>query len=208
MIDMNKGILKNTKAGWFVLYQVMRDELTSGYDSIPLHPDSQTWMDGYNLYEGREVDFEVRVYPSGTRYAKTIEDSNLGCSYPDCICQGDEITDCENRTPKQRQTMSKAQTPDQVVLGYKTALVEGGFHQGLGKTAVQQLIDEIVEHLTYDDDLTDDNRTTLETIRLRSLGKLSVEKDQIINTFKDAQVLHAIDDQMRGEQYYNQIYGK
>ena len=122
---MSKGILKNTKAGWFVLYQVMRDELTSGYDSIPLHPDSQTWMDGYNLYEGREVDFEVRVYPSGTRFAKTIEDSNLGCSYPDCICQGNEITDCENRTPKQRQTMSKVQTPDQVVLGYKTALVEG-----------------------------------------------------------------------------------
>ena len=55
---MNKGILKNTKAGWFVLYQVMRDELTSGYDSIPLHPDSQTWMDGYNLYEGNNVEFE------------------------------------------------------------------------------------------------------------------------------------------------------
>jgi hypothetical protein len=68
-----KGILKNTKAGWFVLYQVMRDEITSGYDSIPLHPDSQTWMDGYNLYEGKEVEFEVRVYPSGTRYAKTIQ---------------------------------------------------------------------------------------------------------------------------------------
>ena len=122
---MNKGILKKTKAGWFVLYQIMRDELTSGYDSIQLHPDSQTWMDGYNLYEGREVEFDVRVYPSGTRYAKTIEDSNLGCSYPDCICQGNEITDCENRTPKQRQIMKKVQTPDQVVLGYKTALVEG-----------------------------------------------------------------------------------
>ena len=33
-----KGILKNTKAGWFVLYQVRRDELASGYDSIQLHP--------------------------------------------------------------------------------------------------------------------------------------------------------------------------
>jgi hypothetical protein len=122
---MNKGILKNTKAGWFVLYQVMRDELTSGYDSIPLHPDSQTWMDGYNLYEGKEVEFEVRVYPSGSRFAKTIHEDDLGCSYPDCICQGNEITDCNNRTPKQRKTMSKVQTPDQVVLGYKTALVEG-----------------------------------------------------------------------------------
>ena len=26
-----KGILKNTKAGWFVLYQVMRDELMFGW---------------------------------------------------------------------------------------------------------------------------------------------------------------------------------
>jgi len=69
---MNKGILKKTEAGWFVLYQVMRDEITSGYDSIPLHPDSQTWMDGYNLYDGNNVEFEVRVYPSGARYAKTI----------------------------------------------------------------------------------------------------------------------------------------
>lgn len=127
---MNKGILKNTKAGWFVLYQVMRDELTSGYDSIPLHPDSQTWMDGYNLYEGKEVLFELVMDKpehrySETPYAKTIDEEDLGCSYPDCICQGNEITDCNNRTPKQRQIMKKVQTPDQVVLGYKTALVEG-----------------------------------------------------------------------------------
>jgi hypothetical protein len=126
-----KGVLKNTKAGWFVLYQVRRDELASGYDSIQLHPDSQTWMDGYNLYEGKEVEFDVKVYPSGTRYAKTIDEDDLGCSYPNCICQGNEITDCNNRTPKQRAIMSKVQTPDQVVLGYKTALVEDVFHQGL-----------------------------------------------------------------------------
>lgn len=205
---MNKGILKNTKAGWFVMYQVMRDEITSGYDSIQLHPDSQTWMDGYNLYEGKEVEFEVRVYPSGTRYAKTIHEDDLGCSYPDCICQGGEITDCKNRTPKQREIMSKVQTPDQVVLGDKTALVENIFHQGFKKTAMQELIDEIVEHLTYDGDLSEDSRITLETIRLRCLNKLTKEKEQIINTFKGAQVLHAMDDQMRGEQYYNQIYGK
>ena len=34
------------------------------------------------------------------------------------------------------------------------------------------------------------------------------EKEQIINTFKQAQVLHAINDQIRGEQYYNNAYGK
>jgi hypothetical protein len=95
-----KGILKNTKAGWFVLYQVMRDEITSGYDSIPLHPDSQTWMDGYHLYEGKEVQFEIvmdkpdHTY-SQTHYAKTIDEDALGCSYPDCICQGDGITWCK-----------------------------------------------------------------------------------------------------------------
>jgi hypothetical protein len=125
-----KGILKNTKAGWFVLYQVMRDELASGYDSIQLHPDSQTWMDGYNLYEGKEVKFELVMDKpdhrySETPYAKTIDEDYLGCSYPDCICQGNEITDCNNRTPKQRVIMSKTQTPEQVVLGDKTALVEG-----------------------------------------------------------------------------------
>ena len=38
------------------------------------------------------------------------------------------------------------------------------------QTAVQQLIDEIVEHLTYDDDLSEDSRITLETIRLRLLS--------------------------------------
>ena len=200
-----KGILKNTKAGWFVWYQVMRDELTSGYDSIQLHPDSQTWMDGYNLYEGKEVEFEVRVYPSGTRYAKTIDEDDLGCSYPNCICQGNEITDCENRTPKQRQTMSKVQTPDQVVLGDKTALVENIFYQELKKTTIQELIDEIVEHLTYDDDLSDDSRMTLETIRLRCLGKLTKEMEQIMDAYKYG---NQSDVYFKPEQYYIETYGK
>lgn len=80
-----KGILKETKAGWFVWYQVMRDEITSGYDSIPLHPDSQTWMDGYHLYEGKEVEFELTQEPNLHKsmgniqnnyltYAKTIDE--------------------------------------------------------------------------------------------------------------------------------------
>lgn len=126
-----KGILKKTEAGWFVLYQVMRDEITSGYDSIPLHPDSQTWMDGYNLYEGKEVLFELVMDKpehrySETIYAKTIDENALACSYPDCICQGNEIIDCKNRTP------------DQAVLGNKTALVEDVFHQGLKKLSFRE----------------------------------------------------------------------
>lgn len=211
-----KGTLKNTKAGWFVLYQVMRDEITSGYDSIPLHPDSQTWMDGYNLYEGKEVEFELVMDKpdhrySQTPYAKTIDEDDLGCSYPECICQGNEITDCENRTPKQRQIMKKVQTPDQVVLGDKTALVENIFHQELKKTAMQELIDEIVEHLTYDDDLSDDSRTTYETIRLRCLSKLSMEKEQMMDAYKEGcfdNILDESTDKIRAEQYYNETYGK
>jgi len=206
-----KGTLKNTKVGWFVLYQVMKDEITSGYDSIPLHPDSQTWMDGYNLYEGKEVEFEVRVYPSGSRFAKTIDEDDLGCSYPNCICQGNEITDCENRTPRQRQVMKKVQTPDQVVLGDKTALVENIFYQELKKTAMQELIDEIVEHLTYDDDLDKSSRITLETIRLRCLSKLSIEKEQMMNAYKEGcfdNILDESTDKIRAEQYYNETYGQ
>jgi hypothetical protein len=125
------GTLKNTKAGWFVLYQVMRDELSSGYDSIQLHPDSQTWMNGYNLYEGKEVEFELVMDKpehrySLTPYAKIINKDDLGCSYPDCICQGNEIIDCKNRTP------------DQVILGDKTALVEDMFHQGHKKLSFRE----------------------------------------------------------------------
>jgi hypothetical protein len=35
-----------------------------------------------------------------------------------------------------------------------------------------------------------------------------IEKQEIIETFKYAQVLHTMNDQMRGEQYYNETYGK
>jgi len=145
-----KGILKKTSAGWFVWYSVMRDEITSGYDSLPLHPESQNSISDCSLYEGTEIEFEIERYcskhnsdPSKNsvctldcgydelKYAKiTVEDEfmdydgedastwplsetyTLGCSYPDCICQGDEITYCQNRTP------------EQVHLGHKTALVE------------------------------------------------------------------------------------
>jgi len=152
-----KGILKNTPTGWFVLHQVMRDEITSGYDSIPLRPDSESlWMfaelkEGWkDQLDGKEVYFEIERYckkhnsdPSKNsvctldcgyeevKYARVIWPSNetatLGCSYPDCICQGDEITYCNNRTP------------EQVVLGDKTALVENVFHQGIEKKHSQQV---------------------------------------------------------------------
>jgi hypothetical protein len=70
-------------------------------------------------------------------------------------------------------------------------------------TAMQQLINEIVEHLTYDDDLSDDSRMTLETIRLRCLGKLSVEKEQIIDSYKYG---NQSDVYFKPEQYYIETY--
>lgn len=70
-------------------------------------------------------------------------------------------------------------------------------------TAMQQLINEIVEHLTYDDNLSDDSRMTLETIRLRCLSKLSIEKEQIIDSYKYG---NQSDVYFKPEQYYIETY--
>jgi hypothetical protein len=71
-------------------------------------------------------------------------------------------------------------------------------------TAMQQLINEIVEHLTYDDKLSDDSRMTLETIRLRCLGKLSVEKEQIIDAYDKGEFNQGCNED--AEEYYNETY--
>ena len=54
-----KGILKKTPAGWFVWYSVMRDEITSGYDSIPLHPKYEKYYFLDDDASGGEVEFEI-----------------------------------------------------------------------------------------------------------------------------------------------------
>jgi hypothetical protein len=71
-------------------------------------------------------------------------------------------------------------------------------------TAMQQLINEIVEHLTYDDDLSNDSRMTLETIRLRCLGKLSVEKQQMIDAYDKGEFNQGCNED--AEEYYNETY--
>ena len=83
------------------------------------------------------------------------------------------------------------------------------------KTAMQELIDEIVEQLTYDDNLSDDSRITYETIRLRCLGKLEKEEEQIIEAFEVGYKSCDIDEAFEinrklasGELYYNQTYNK
>lgn len=78
---------------------------------------------------------------------------------------------------------------------------------GNKQTAMQQLLNEIVEHLTYDDDLSDDSRMTLETIRLRCLGKLSVEKQQIIDAHTEGYVIGGGNgDLYNCKQYYNETF--
>ena len=72
------------------------------------------------------------------------------------------------------------------------------------KTIIQELIDEIVEHLTYDDDLSDDSRMTLETIRLRCLGKLAVEKEQIIDAYDKGEFNQGCNGD--AEQYYKETF--
>jgi hypothetical protein len=78
---------------------------------------------------------------------------------------------------------------DKIISGISNKSTENG------KTSMQELFDN------------------LEAIDLKvPIGVKSIflekEKEQIINTFKDAQVLHAMNDQMRDEQYYNDTYGK
>jgi len=81
---------------------------------------------------------------------------------------------------------------------------------GNRKTAMQELIDEIVEHLTYDDDLSDDSRTTYETIRLRCLSKLAMEKEQIIDAYEIGfdEGLQIITKYDTAQDYYNETYNK
>jgi len=58
-----KGILKKTPAGWFVWYSVMRDEITQGYESLPLHPTNEEDFMGTVAqiieWDGMEVEFEI-----------------------------------------------------------------------------------------------------------------------------------------------------
>ena len=60
-----KGILKNTPAGWYVWYSVMRDEITSGYDSIPVYQETFDFNGKQPiipLVDGIEVEFEIKYY--------------------------------------------------------------------------------------------------------------------------------------------------
>ena len=63
------------------------------------------------------------------------------------------------------------------------------------QTAVEYLFEQLWE--------TPKDKLTWNTILIKAK---EMEKQQIINTFKHAQVLHALKDQIRAEQYYNETY--
>jgi len=75
-----KGILKNTPAGWYVWYSVMRDEITSGYDSIPVYQDTFDFNGKQPiipLVEGKKVEFRIEDFwetggDEGIKLAKLI----------------------------------------------------------------------------------------------------------------------------------------
>jgi Zn-dependent oligopeptidase len=73
-----KGILKNTPAGWFVMYSVMRDEITSGYDSLPLYQeifDQTADQPIIPLVDGKQVEFEIMIEtPTLLTVAKLIKE--------------------------------------------------------------------------------------------------------------------------------------
>lgn len=80
-----EGILKKTKAGWFVWYQVMKDEITSGYDSLPLHPDNEE-----SLIEGNEVEFEIVMDEPAHRYSHTPYAKIINEGVNEGVNEGDE----------------------------------------------------------------------------------------------------------------------
>jgi hypothetical protein len=145
-----KGILKHTTAGWFVMYSVMRDEITSGYDSLPLHQetfDPTTKQPIIPLEDGKQVEFEMVNYDGNTKmsegwigYAKLIatkEQTNGERfddfmrtieGYPELegimnLCEDIIEKKTGKMTEEEWQAAESAQTePKDVVLGYKTSL--------------------------------------------------------------------------------------
>ena len=66
----------------------------------------------------------------------------------------------------------------------------------MAQTAMEQMYDELMQH---------EYTIPLELI-VRCKELIEVEKEQIINSFKHAQVLKVIEDETRAEQYYNETY--
>lgn len=135
-----KGILKNTTAGWFVWYNVMRDEITSGYDSLPLHPSIKV---DYSFRENKEVEFEMVNYDGNTKisegwvgYAKLIatkeEPKQENCCTPEG--QIKRYVDCKgcDRKPKEEtlEEAAKKYATNHGMMAYMSTEKEESFIEG------------------------------------------------------------------------------
>jgi len=69
------------------------------------------------------------------------------------------------------------------------------------QTAVEWLFAHLVPHLDWS------KVEHRELFRKLKEEALAMEKEQIVNTFKDAQVFKIMDYEIRGEQYYKQTFG-
>jgi hypothetical protein len=73
------------------------------------------------------------------------------------------------------------------------------------QTAVEWLISHLQKSKDWQRVLNEVSQMSTIQSDILNLAK-EMEKEQIINTFKHAQVLHAMNDQMRGEQFYNETF--
>ena len=68
----------------------------------------------------------------------------------------------------------------------------------VNQTAVDWLVEQLYPSIAL-------QSKYIEELKQRAKQK---EKEQIINTFKDAQVFKIMNDETRAEQYYHKTYGK
>jgi hypothetical protein len=119
-----KGILKYTIAGWFVWYQVRKDKITSGYDSIPLHPSEKV----DDSFRDKEVEFKI-VYYLETGIEEPFKVAELVKAYPYLkgtmnLCEDiikkktGKMTEEEWQAAERAQTGTKQETIEEVALKY------------------------------------------------------------------------------------------
>jgi hypothetical protein len=67
-------------------------------------------------------------------------------------------------------------------------------------------LEKLIEHIDYLQILN--FNSDIEYIKEKAIELQKLERQQILNTFKDAQALHAMGNNMRAEQYFNNTFKK
>jgi hypothetical protein len=162
-----KGILHKTEQGWIVIYDEIIGEniVKKNQNSLPLHPDSQTWMDGYNLYEGKEVEFEIVIacdnngpdhFPT---YAKTIDKDDLSdwdITLNDGLENEPYVSDDFQIGPDgayehtEEWNTSPREKASELIINYQTTVTSLDYNEA--KQCALVMVDEI-KRILYDQDL-------------------------------------------------------